>query len=199
MLVCVIIEFVCRCHLIAPSAESCFGTFGEAQDGVRAYQKGHGRKSLGRSTFLRRQRFPFNAGLIPMNQIIIPQRPPFTIYSDPRFRRIDDAHWLYWATIDTITIGIILATYNAEFNAYAINKEEFRRLIIALEAGKIVEGAAETVRFDFDSKTYVYAEMVEAGWLWKRPRTCLPGWVSSENFGACRAFPVKGRCEHWQR
>jgi hypothetical protein len=103
-----------------------------------------------------------------MNQVIIPQRAPFAVYTDRRFKKIASARWLYHATIDMIVIGVILATFNPEFNCFALNKGELRRLLDALDAGKLGEAYVATVRFDLDSKTHVYDEMVEARWLWER-------------------------------
>ena len=65
-------------------------------------------------------------------------------------------------------IGVILATYNVDFNRFALNKKEFRRLLDALDAGTLGEAYAESVRFDIDSQTHVYEEIVEARWLWER-------------------------------
>ena len=101
-----------------------------------------------------------------MNQVI--QREPFAVYTDHRFKKITNSRWLYHAKIDTIVIGVILATFNPDYNAFALNKGELRRLLDALDAGKLGEAWVETVRFDVDSKTYVYDEIVEARWLWKR-------------------------------
>src|SRR5262245_39056453 len=106
-----------------------------------------------------------------MNQLITTQREPFSIYTDRRFKKITSARWLYHATIDAIVIGVILATFNPDFNCFALNKGELRRLLDALDAGKLVEAWAETVRFDVDSKTRVYDERVEARWLWERLKT----------------------------
>ena len=74
-----------------------------------------------------------------MNEINTTQREPFAIYTDRRFRRIASATWLYHATIDSIVIGLILATFNPEFNCFALNKGEFQRLLAALDAGKLGE------------------------------------------------------------
>jgi hypothetical protein len=102
-----------------------------------------------------------------MTQVITTHREPFTIYTDRRFKKIASARWLY-ATIDAVTIGVILSTFNPDFNSFALDKGEFRRLLDALDAGKLVEAWAETVRFDLDSKTHVYDEIVEGRWLWER-------------------------------
>ena len=74
-----------------------------------------------------------------MNEINTTQREPFAIYTDRRFRRIASATWLYHATIDSIAIGLILATFNPEFNCFALNKGEFQQLLAALDAGKLGE------------------------------------------------------------
>jgi hypothetical protein len=103
-----------------------------------------------------------------MDEINTTQREPFAIYTDRRFKKIASARWLHYATIDLIVIGVFLATYNPDFGAFAVNKGELRRLLDALDAGKIGEAWAESVKFDEDSKTHVYEEIVEARWLWKR-------------------------------
>jgi hypothetical protein len=104
-----------------------------------------------------------------MNQVITPQRPPFTVYSDRRFKKIASALFLYHATIDAIVIGVILATMtNPNFSDFLLNKAEFQRLLKALDAGTLGEAWAVSVRPDEDSKAHVYEECVEARWLWKR-------------------------------
>jgi hypothetical protein len=100
--------------------------------------------------------------------MITTQRAPFAVYTDRRFKKIASASWLYHATIDAIVIGVILATYNPKFGSFALNKGEMRRILDALDAGKIGEAWAETVALDIDSQTHVYEEIVEARWLWKR-------------------------------
>jgi hypothetical protein len=95
-------------------------------------------------------------------------REPFAIYTDRRFKKITNARWLYHATIESIVIGVVVATYSPNFGSFALNKGEFQRLLAGLDARNLGEAYAETVQFDEDSKVHVFEEIVEARWLWER-------------------------------
>jgi hypothetical protein len=47
------------------------------------------------------------------------------LFTDPRWRKLLSSRHLYCGTVDDQTVGVCLATYNANFDNYAINKAAF--------------------------------------------------------------------------
>ena len=87
------------------------------------------------------------------------------------FKRVADANWLRYKTIDGVVIGVLLATWNANFGNYAANKRELRRLLDASDAGKIGKAYVQTSKYDSKLED---EEIVEARWLWERLQDVKP-------------------------
>ena len=59
--------------------------------------------------------------------------------SDSLFRRMLSSHHLYYADIEGTAVGVVLATYNANFANYALNRDELERLLKGKASGTIRE------------------------------------------------------------
>jgi hypothetical protein len=57
--------------------------------------------------------------------------------SDSRFRRMLNGRHLYYADIEGAAVGVVLATFNTDFNNYALNCEEMKRLLDGKASDKI--------------------------------------------------------------
>jgi hypothetical protein len=76
--------------------------------------------------------------------------------------------WLFFGTIDNIVVGVVIATYNARFNNYSLNKKEFMHLLAVLDSGKIGEAYVVT------TKGRVCVDAAEARKMWERLKDVEP-------------------------
>ena len=85
-------------------------------------------------------------------------RALLNLYTDLRWHKLWSAEFLYFGTIDGVTVGVIVATSNRpRYEEFALNKREFERLLAALANGKITEAYAVSVIYDNGAKTCVEA------------------------------------------
>jgi hypothetical protein len=95
-------------------------------------------------------------------------RAALAIYDDG-FAKLSSAKWLYFKEIDGVAVGVLVATFNAAYGNYSVNKGELTRLLDALNSGKLHEAYVQAVlRYDQDAGKYMYGETVEAREMWAK-------------------------------
>lgn len=91
--------------------------------------------------------------------------------SDSRFRRMLNGRHLYHANIEGAAVGVVLATFNADFNNYALNKKELvERLLKGKASGTI--RAAYVANTKLQSRTVV--EVADAEKLYTNKLQHMP-------------------------
>jgi hypothetical protein len=59
------------------------------------------------------------------------------IFTDDRFQQYGPCRW--YGEVDITRVGIVLATYNARYRNYGLNKGDYDRLLDAKRSGKLDE------------------------------------------------------------
>jgi hypothetical protein len=57
------------------------------------------------------------------------------MFNDPRFRRL--SNWCWYAEIEGMKVGVVLATRNPGYATFALNKNDVDRLLAGKRSGKL--------------------------------------------------------------
>jgi hypothetical protein len=89
----------------------------------------------------------------PVNDDGIPAYLP-NMFTDPRWKRVRSRR-LYFAEIDGVPNGVVVATISSRRDSFLLNKAEFDRLLVdGLRKGKVVK--AFVVFAEYNGATFAY-------------------------------------------
>jgi hypothetical protein len=74
------------------------------------------------------------------------------MFDDHSFKKLTNSIWLHRAVIDGVRVGVVEATYYANFGSFTLNCNEFNRGIDAKSRGRV--GAFYVVQTRNDASTY---------------------------------------------